>query len=312
LSIDPEIQAFIDASDAFYPPDAAHQGIEDRRRVYDAYAAAFGLPRPADVTVEDGGLALPDRTIGLRLYRPPGRARGTILYAHGGGFMLGSLDSHDGIVARIAARTGAEVVSVDYRLAPEHPCPAALDDVLAVLDAFEDCALPWDLDAQRPLVLAGDSAGAMLVASAALRRAGTLSTPLAGLALVYPALGFEPALPARDTEAEAPMLTLAQVRFYRENYLAGRQPDAWTFPLDAESIEGLPPVFLLAAEHDPLRDDCAAFADRLHAVGTPASLVVGRGLVHGFLRAIDRSRAAGEAFDLLIRFLDARLEARND
>lgn len=267
------------------------------------------MARPAGVATEDGLLMVEGRALRLRRYRSANAAaHGNVLYAHGGGFIVGSLDSHDGIVARIAERTGADVIAVDYRLAPEHTCPAALDDVLAAIGAAASGATPWPGTASRPLVLCGDSAGATLVGSAALRLLSS-GTELAGLALVYPMLGREPATPARDTEGDAPMLTLADVRYYRDTYLAEAKPEPWTFPLDAPSLAGMPPTFLLAAEHDPLRDDCSAFAGRLRQAGVPAEVRVGKGLVHGFLRALDRSPIAAKLFDELLAFIKLRLGA---
>lgn len=309
--IDPEIQAFIDDADRFGLGEPGKPaGIQEQRRRYDAFAAAFALSRPAGVMVEDGVLPLSGRLVPLRLYRPErARLHGTILYAHGGGFVLGSLDSHDGIVARLAHLIGAPVVAIDYRLAPEHPAPAAADDVLSVTLAALSGALPLpDLSAQ-PLALAGDSAGAMLVASAALRLAEAGRRQVAGLALAYPMLAREPSPPACRTEAHAPMLSLDETIAYRDAYLAGRDPEPWTFPADAPSLDGLPPTFLLAAEHDPLRDDATVFAERLTAAGGSAELLIGRGLVHGFLRAIDRSSTAGAAFEALCGFLAKRLLA---
>ena len=309
MSIDPVIRAFIDESERFYPPDAARLGVAEQRRLYYAYAQAFAVARPAGIVAENGSLAVAGRTIGLRRYRRgDASSHGSILYAHGGGFILGSLDSHDGVVARIAERSGADVIAIDYRLAPEHPCPAALDDVLAVVEAAGSGALPWSDAPSAPLVLAGDSAGGTLVAAAALRLSGR-DRPLAGLALIYPMLGREPALPAAATEADAPMLTLADVRRYRDLYLGGAEPALWTFPLDAPSLAGLPPSFLIAAEHDPLRDDATRFAARLTQSGVPAECRIGQGLVHGFLRALGRSRAADAALDDLIAFVRGRIAA---
>ncbi len=306
MAIDPDIRAFIDETQAFYPADRASRGVEERRSLYEAYAQAFGFERAVALMVEDGALAVGGRSIPLRLYRPAGPLpRRTVIYAHGGGYILGSLDSHDGIVARLAARTGADVIAIDYRLAPEHRYPAAHDDGLAVVEAVGSGTAPFADLAATPLVLCGDSAGATVMASAALRTTASL----AGLALVYAGLGFEPTAPARDEEAEAPMLSLSDTRYYRAQYLGGAQPEPWAYPLEAPSLGVLPPTFLLAAEHDPLRDDSVAFAARMREAGVACECVIGRGLVHGFLRAIDRSKVAAEAFDRLTRFIAGRLAA---
>ncbi len=182
----------------------------------------FAVRRPDTVDSRDATLVADGRAIQLRRFTPAGTPHGLLLYAHGGGFMLGSLDSHDGIVARVADETGAVVIAIDYRLAPEHPVPAALADVLAVLAAATVGRLPWPDLPRSGLMLMGDSAGATLMASAALAVGHTRPDALAGLALIYPALGYEPAEPARSEEARAPMLTLDDVLFYRTVYLAGQ------------------------------------------------------------------------------------------
>ncbi len=297
--IDPDIRLFIEASERFYPPDTASLPLAEQRRLYEAYAQAFAVRRPDTVDSRDATLAAGGRAIPLRRYTPSGTSHGLILYAHGGGFMLGSLDSHDGIVARVAHETGAEVIAIDYRLAPEHPAPAALADVLAVLAAATDGGLPWPDLPRSGLVLMGDSAGATLMASAALAIGRMQPGVLAGLALIYPALGYEPAEPARSEEARAPMLTLDDVLFYRSLYLAGQAPPPGTFILDALDLSGFPPTFLLPAQHDPLRDDCTVLAGRLRRAGTEVWLEPGTGLVHGFLRAIDRAPAASAPFKRL-------------
>ncbi len=297
--IDPEIRTFIEDSERFYPPDAANLRVDEQRRLYDDYARAFAVRRPETVESRDATLAVGGRTIPLRRTAPVHAARGLVLYAHGGGFMLGSLDSHDAIVARVAAETGAAVIAIDYRLAPEHPAPAALDDVLAIIAAAQDGRLPWADPPGSPLVLMGDSAGGTLMAGAALVCERTRPGALAAVALVYPALGYEPAEPARSAEARAPMLTLEDVRFYRSVFLAGQAPPPGTFILDEPDLPRFPPTFLLPAQHDPLRDDCAVLAERLQRSGTAVWLEPGTGLVHGFLRAIDRSAAAAAPFSRL-------------
>ncbi|MCW6509509.1 alpha/beta hydrolase [Lichenifustis flavocetrariae] len=306
--IDPDIQAFIAESERFYPPDAATRSIVDQRRLYHAYAHAFAVRRPSGIESQDAMLATTGRSIPLRRYMPRRElSRGLVLYAHGGGFMLGSLDSHDSIVARVAEATGAEVIAIDYRLAPEHPAPAALDDIMVVLAAALMRQLPWPDLPLSPVALMGDSAGAALMAAAALQAGKARPGRLAALALVYPSLGYEPAEPACRLESAAPMLTLADVRFYRSVYLAGREPPPGTFVLDSPDVSGLPPTVLLPAEHDPLRDDCTELARRLRAVRTEVLLLPGTGLVHGCLRALDRSPAVAEPFGRLCAFVARRL-----
>ncbi|HWK46385.1 MAG TPA: alpha/beta hydrolase [Stellaceae bacterium] len=305
--LEAEIKAFIDRSNAFYPPNSATLPFAEQRRLYDRYAASFARPLPPGVVTRDAVLAMADRSIGLRLYKrvdgtgSGGAGQGVVLYFHGGGYVLGSLDSHDLVTAQLAATTPAAVIAVDYRLAPEHTAPAAFQDCLAVAEACLARRLPFETDLlpAGPIILAGDSAGGGLAATTALalrdraiQRAadqGIAGPGIAGLLMIYPGLAYDTELPAAVTEAEAPMLTLADIRAYRRLYLGGKTPDAYEYPLLATRFDGLPATLAIAAEHDPLRDDSRVFVDRLRAAGGTARYIVGEGLVHGCLRALGSS-----------------------
>jgi acetyl esterase len=304
--LEPAMIDFIRETTGFYPTDAAERSVAEQRRLYDAYAAAFTPPRPAGVAVTDEVLALADRSIPLRLYRGGGPVAGTLVYFHGGGFVLGSLDSHEMITARLAADTQAAVVAVDYRLAPEHPAPAAFLDCLAVAEAATRRDLPFAGLPTR-LLLAGDSAGGALAAGVALALRDQGGAPPAGMVLIYPGLARDPTPPARDTEAEAPLLTLAAVRAYRDLCLGGRRPGPYHYPLEAERFDGLPPALLTPVEHDPLRDDAVLFAARLREAGGAADVWMGTGLVHGCLRAIGRSPATDAMIGVITDFVGRRL-----
>lgn len=244
--------------------------------------AAPGPPRTAehvelvaDVTV--GGVA-------CRRYRPAG-APGVVVHLHGGGFVEGGLDSHDALCHRLAARSGWEVLAVDYRLAPEHPFPAALQDAAAVLTACGD----------GPVVLLGDSAGGTLVAALARHRL----RPVALQVLVYPALGAAEPLPSRIEFAEGYGLTDAAMAWYLDAYVpdpADRDhPDV--APGLAEPPPDLPPALVITAELDPVRDDGERYAQRLAAAGVPARCTRYPGTVHGFWRRPATVAAARAAID---------------
>jgi acetyl esterase len=285
--LEPQMLEFIEETNAFYPADAASRPIAEQRRLYDRYAAHMTPPRPRGVTAEDAVFG--PHPIAIRAYRNVGVAsRGVIVYLHGGGFVLGGLDSHDMITARLAADTGAIVLAVDYRLAPEHPFPAALDDCLAVVRGVLEARLSL-VPKHVPVVLAGDSAGANLCAAIALLLRERSPGKIAGLMLFYPTLAADPTPPARDEHAEAPLLTLAGVRWFKKAYLGDRAQTPQSAPLLAESLARLPPCLLLPVEFDPLRDDAFAFHERLKAAGGQSELVLGKGLVHGCLRALGHS-----------------------
>ncbi|MFL9875334.1 alpha/beta hydrolase [Paraburkholderia megapolitana] len=312
--LEPEIAAFIARAAAVYPAHTAQRPVAEQRAIYDRYALALTPPLPPGVSVEDAEFeSAVGHSIRLRLYQSTlNPARGTVLYFHGGGFVLGSLDSHQIITARITADTGLCVIAVDYRLAPDHPAPAAHDDCVEVTRAALEGRLPfasWQRTLPASLLLAGDSAGGNLAAGVAvhLRDAGVddaaAIAAIAGIALVYPMLGFEPQLPARDTEADAPMLTLADVHAFRRLYWGDVSPPAWTVPLDAGRFDGLPPVLAIGVEHDPLRDDASVFVERIQAAGGNGRFWLGKGLVHGCWRALDASPGAQRMHDEVCRFL---------
>lgn len=284
---DPEILAFIARTDSFYPPDAVDLDIARQRAVYDAMCAAFRVPRPGGIEVHDAPVA----GVPCRHYAPDGAGATRVLYFHGGGFVVGGLDSHDDVAAEIAVRTRCPVIVPDYRLCPEHAHPAAYDDALAVA-----CTVPG------PLILAGDSAGGNLAAAVALARRGP---DLRGLTLIYPGLGGEAlGLPSYTEHADAPMLTTRDVRWYAQIRAGGPVPqgDASFAPLAAGDLRGLPPCFVSAAGVDPLRDDGVEWVRRLIGAGVPAHCAVEPQLPHGHLRARHGAARARAAFE---RVLDA-------
>ncbi|WP_345816024.1 alpha/beta hydrolase [Paraburkholderia sp. PREW-6R] len=319
--LEPEIAAFVEKASAIYPSHSTPLTPPEQRALYDRYALSLTPPLPAGIEVEDGELqSRAGHAIRLRLYRSravrrDAAVRGTVLFFHGGGFVLGSLDSHQHITARIAADTGLDVIAVDYRLAPEHRAPAAHDDCLDVTRAALERRLPFASLELDSLQLVGDSAGATLAASVALRlRDERAEQRVHGLVLVYPMLGTEPQPPARDTEAHAPMLTAADVRRFRDLYWGdgsdGTPYPAWTIPLNATRFDALAPTLALAAEHDPLRDDARVYVERMRAAAGDARLWIGTGLVHGCWRALDSSPGVQRMHDTACAFLRERAEAR--
>ena len=288
---DPEVLAFIERVAAYYEEGKENLTLDQRRERYDAMAAAFRQPRPDDVEVADGAVPGPAGPVPVRRYRPAAPGAVTLVYFHGGGFVLGGLDSHDDVCAEIAARTGCPVVAVDYRRCPEHPHPAAYEDALAAARA----AL-----AEGPAILAGDSAGGSLAAALALALRGEA---VRGQVLIYPCLGGNRlGLPSYEENAEAPMLTTRDMEAYDRIRADGPPPedDPTFYPLLAGDFSGLAPCFVSAAEADPLRDDGPEYARRLSAAGIEAVCRVEAQLPHGHLRARRMSERAGEAFDRIV------------
>jgi len=290
--LDPEIQGFIARTNEFYPDSANTAGVAENRLLYDRMCAAFRAPPPAGVTVQDRPLG----GVPGRRYHPPGPARAAaLLYLHGGGFVLGGLDSHHDVCADLCAGAGLEVWSVDYRLAPEHVYPAALDDAEASYRALSHGG--------RPVVVGGDSAGGR-IAAALCHRLRRLGQPQPrGQVLIYPGLSSDPLRVSGSRAATAPMLTAADCAHYNRVYAGSdRLPagDAEFAPLDAADVAGLAPAAIFAAGYDPLRQDAEDYAAALHAAGVAMAYRDDPGLVHGWLRARHMSRLAALAFAAVV------------
>lgn len=282
---DAEVLSFIAKTESFYPPGSNTATVAQQRSRYDRMCAAFRHPRPVGLAVQDIALDGPGGLIAARRYWPKDPAPVRVVYFHGGGFVVGGLESHDDVCAEISARAGVELVAVDYRLCPEHPHPAAFEDALAAVAAL----------AGQPLIVAGDSAGANLAAAVGLFS----DVPLLGQVLIYPGLGGEVLDLAAYTEHhDAPLLAATDIHAYRALREAApgdaERPDF--SPLRARDFSGAPPCFVSAAEFDPLRDDGIAFVERLDDAAIAGEVVVEDQLPHGFLRARHISARAEAAF----------------
>ncbi|ESR26962.1 alpha/beta hydrolase [Lutibaculum baratangense] len=292
---EPEILAFQEKVDAFYPPDAVSAPVARQRQWYDALCRAFDVERPEGLSVADG---VPAGGVAVRRYVPGAiRAPARVLYLHGGGFVVGSLDSHDGVCAELAAATGLEVVACDYRLAPEHKAPAAFKDAATVFRSL--------LEEGRPVVVAGDSAGGNLAAGLALLARDEGLRGVVGQVLIYPGLGGDLARGSYVEMAEAPGLTTADVAYYRDVY-AAQADDIYAYPLRARDLSGLPPAFVCTAHFDPLRDDARLYAARLAEAGIGVTFREDPQMVHGWLRARHTSPGARAGFAAICQAL-ARL-----
>ena len=297
-SISEHMAAFVEKTLSFNSIDNSLQGL---RQAYSEMCQAFTPPCPAGLEVVDFELA----GVAVRSWhpsvKPPTNGWPCIVYLHGGGWMVGDLYSHAFICAELASVLGVLVIAVDYRLAPEHPFPAALDDCLSVWRALRTG--PFQLDPARTLV-AGDSAGGNLAAALclALRDAGE-PMPCAQV-LIYPGLGGDRRLSSRSECADAPLLSSSDVDCYHALYLRGnRQPGAHAMPLLADDFSGLPPTLIAVAQFDPLRDDGVLYAERLNAAGGSATLYYGEGLVHGCLRARGQVAEVDRLYETLLGYL---------
>lgn len=311
---DPQVLAFIAKSQSFYPADAFMGSVQQSRTWYDRYAADMAQPLPAELLIED--FCMPPgaatEALAARRYRHrvrPVHAGTTVLYVHGGGFVLGGLQSHADVCAGLCQRTGLDVVACTYRLAPEHVHPAQLDDVAGAYDAL--------VARGEQVLLCGDSAGANLVAGLCIRLHSTGAAAAMGQVLIYPGLGGDNTQGSYISNAHAPMLTTEECAYYFSVRSKGLEPalrDAPELrPLLAPSLSGTPPTLVVTADLDPLRDDGLHYARRLHACSVPVQLRNEHELVHGFLRARHMSWRAAASFEAiagaLMQMADGAFEA---
>ena len=289
FDLDSEMRAFIDSYLEVSSLSTA-TSIEQQRSDYEAMLRHFRYPHPPGLACKDDIIKGRHGDIPVRHYRRgEGNDAALILFVHGGGFILGSLDSHDDVCAELCAMTGYDLVSVDYRLSPEHYHPTHLDDVE---DAFH--ALGHD-----NTILLGVSAGGTLCAALCHRATSSSHRP-AGQVLVYPGLGgdcFE--LASYRENAQAPLLSTADITFYRGARCAGETlpiDDPEFYPLVANDFCHAPPSVAISADIDPLRDDARLYVEKLHSAGVVAEWINEPGMVHDYLRARHVSSAAGAAF----------------
>jgi acetyl esterase/lipase len=285
--------------------EAQAETAEDRRRSLTALAETAAGP-PVEAEVRDVAVAGPAGPIPIRRYktpahRAPAQPGGAVLFVHGGGWVAGSLDTHDGFCRRLAAASGAEVLAVDYRLAPEHPFPAGLEDVSAAL-AWA-CSEESGLD-PAGLVLAGDSAGGTLAAAACLQ--APVGARPARLLLVCPILDLVAETPSRRAFSDGYFLSRATMARDLEDYLpAGADPaDPRLSPLRTDDLSAAPPTRVHVAEFDPFRDEGLAFVERLRAAGVDAHARLHPGLIHYFYAlagAIPAAEAAVAAIGADVR-----------
>jgi acetyl esterase/lipase len=249
-----------------------------------------GMAAVRDVEIEGDEIAVP-----VRIYVPRGFKEGVLVYYHGGGWVTGTLDDYDVLCRSLADASGARVVSVDYRLAPEHPFPAALRDALA--------ALRWiskRLVGNEPLVILGDSAGGNLAAVAA-RELMPGEVDIALQVLVCPVLDHDFATESYERFGEGFVLSRSDMEWYWDQYVPDRslRRSPLASPLRASDLDGLPPALIVLAGFDPLLDEGLTYAARLEEAGVPSRVVVFSDAVHGFFPMATRLDRADQAVRLI-------------
>ena len=295
MPVDPQIQMLLNLRAAL--PELHTLSVADARAQFAARDFP-GLRKPAIAGVVNQDMPGPDGKLGLRVYTPLGDGPFPLMvFFHGSGFVVCSLDTHDGICRNLCAGTGCVVVSVDYRLAPEAKFPAAPDDCLAATRWAVANAAALGADQGRVFV-AGDSAGGNLAAVTALRIRDEGGPALLGQLLIYPVTDYyDPGTPSMVENAEGYGLGRAGMIWFWNHYLRtpedGAHPHA--SPLRATRLDGLPPALVVTAEFDPLRDEGEYYADRLRQAGVPTEMKRWDGMNHGFFfwpGVVDRAGAA--------------------
>jgi len=272
-------------------PPIAESTPDDVRAVLEVLRA-LSPPGPDMARVSDVVVDTPDGgTFTVRVLVPHGDVRGVMVYYHGGGWVIGSIEGHDAIARKLADVTGYAIVNVDYRLAPEHPYPTSVEDATTAFEwaaANLDVILGGDASTDVPLVVAGDSAGGNLATVVARRMRDRGGPSIAMQVLIYP-------ITDSDTETASYLDPENQLFIARDTMLwffgyyipdAAQRDEPDVSPLQIDDLSGLPPAFVLTAEYDPLRDEGEAYAERLRDSGVPTTLVRLDGEMHGFFSMV--------------------------
>jgi acetyl esterase len=297
--------------------DMAENGLPPLHEQTPAQARAFGRvrlemygPGPEVGSLSEHAVPVDGGTIAVRAYAPAGAARALIVYYHGGGWVLGALDEFDTLARQMADRTGAAVLLVDYRLAPEHRYPVAAQDAWAAL-RWADARLDHLAGARVPLIVAGDSAGGNLSAIVAQRAKAEHGPEISLQVLVYPVTDADLDRACYTDPANQLMLTREGMIWFWDHYapdLAHRR-NADASPLRAADLSGLPPAVVLIAEHDVLREEGEAYADRLRAAGVAVRQRCFAGQMHGFFTLVNMLPGAAAGLEYVAAEIDRHLAA---
>jgi acetyl esterase len=284
-------------------------GAAEAKTAYEKGADVLEVPKAELARIEDFTIAARDGSlIPARLYAPSRERHPALVFFHGGGFTIGNIATHDTLCRELSRLAPCAVISVDYRLAPEHKFPTAFDDAWDALRWIASNASGLGLDTRR-LAVGGDSAGGTLAAASAIM-ARDERIPLALQVLFYPGAAEGDDAPSHGRFAHGLVLDKPLIDWFFDQFIPKAQRGDWRFaPLNAPDVEGVAPAWFGLAELDPLVDDCLAYADKLRQAGVPVDLEIYRGVTHEFIkmgRALpearqahrDAAQALAHAFDI--------------
>lgn len=287
MPVNPRIQFFLDKLKEM-PQPPLDQITPEAYRAQDAGALAFQQETEPVHKVEDRVLHLEGRDIPVRVYTPEGEGlHSALVYYHGGGWVIGNLDSHDPVCRSLANSANCVVISVDYRLAPEHKFPAAVNDAYDALQWIALHAEEFNIDVNR-MAVGGDSAGGNLAAVACIMAKEQQAPNIVHQLLIYPSTGYEQEPPSMRENAEGYLLTADMMNWFRKHYFNDEKEmlDPYASPILYSDLSDLPPATILTAQYDPLRDVGKAYADKLQDHGVKVYYKNYDGLIHGFANFI--------------------------
>lgn len=294
MPLDADVKAMLDRLQELGLPEAHEVGVAEARAAYARAPKPTGDPL---TLVEDREVPGPAGPIPVRCYASSVEAPlGTLVFFHGGGWVLSNVDGHDALARRLAARSGALVVSAEYRLAPEHPFPAPHDDCWAVTAWLAEHGERWGADPAR-LAVGGDSAGGNLAAGVALR-ARDDGLALAHQLLMYPCLDTDFERPSYRDNAQGYFLSAANMRWFWDQFVPSEHREhPYAVPMRAQDVSGVAPALIQTAEFDPLRDEGEAYGQRLTEAGVPVTVTRYDGVIHGFISRWEQIARATQAHD---------------
>ncbi len=308
LRLDPQTQALLALSKATRQPDVPDLGVHRARAYVDKIAPSLeATAAPVDVrdTTVPGATGLRR----ARVYTPPGAGPSSpgLLFFHGGGFVVGSIESHDGTCRALASKARVVVVSVDYRLAPENVFPAAVDDAVAATRGVLAKASHFGVD-PAAIAVGGDSAGGTLAAVVAHALRGDALRPAFQL-LVYPIADVRGGTRSREYFRDGYFLTARAIDFYVSQYIpdTSQHTDPRASPILARDLSGLPPALVVTAGFDPLRDEGRDYAEKMRAAGVDVTSICAQGSMHGFFNTSGVLRESASVFDLVVAHLQKAL-----